>query len=486
MAPAERRFDFVIVGSGAGGAVLAKELAAGGASVCIVEEGSYWKPKTHTDLPSRAVRRLYRYSGFTSAFGKPFIPVPLGKGVGGTTLINSGTCFRTPDAVLKKWTEEFRLPLSRDEMEPYFARVEKELGVAAAEPSVCSRPNLLVAESLKKRNLHQAPLLRNAPGCEGCGSCCYGCPTGAKKSTDVSYVPKALQAGAALVSDCRVTKILKKGKKVTGVSGVNPATGEKITITAKETILACGSLLTPCLLQKNRIASGNPHVGKHLTIHPASKVMALFEETQPPWKGIPQAFFSTALKEDGILLEGAVLPPDLVALSVPFWGEELLWFMRNYPKMASFGFMISDTNQGRVDHWPLWGPQVQYSLGGKDMDRVVRANAFLAELFFEAGAREVLTLLPGFTRMRSREEIKRLEAHSFSPHDFNGMGFHPLSSCRMAVAEDEGVVDSAHKVFGWEGLRICDGSVVPSSPGVNPQITIMSLATRLARLMLEI
>ena len=201
-------WDVIVVGSGAGGAVVAKELSEAGLKVAIFEEGSHHHPASHTDQPHDAVLRLYRDRGFTTTLGKPVIPIPLGRAVGGTTVVNSGTCFRTRDSVLERWRTDLGLTeFSALSMAPVFERVEKEINVEESRFEVMSECNRIVHELLKKQGLKGRPLKRNIRDCEGCGFCCYGCPTGAKQSMDVSYIPKALKAGAALFQRTLVHKI---------------------------------------------------------------------------------------------------------------------------------------------------------------------------------------------------------------------------------------------------------------------------------------
>ncbi|HRK03385.1 MAG TPA: GMC family oxidoreductase N-terminal domain-containing protein, partial [Oligoflexia bacterium] len=202
-------FDVVIVGSGAGGAVVAKELAEGGMRVALVEEGPAFAPQDHRDMAVDAIYRMYRDRGFTTTFGKPAIPIPMGRVLGGTTAINSGTCFRTPSKIFRHWNEELGLhELNEAEFQPIFDRVEREINVEPSDFAVMSRANTIFHELLQNRGTPGKPLRRNIRKCDGCGYCCYGCATGAKQSTDVSYVPKAIRAGATVYTNCTVEKFL--------------------------------------------------------------------------------------------------------------------------------------------------------------------------------------------------------------------------------------------------------------------------------------
>ena len=214
-------FDVIVIGTGAGGAVVGKELAEKGMKVVFVEEGKYHKPESHRDLASQAVARLYRNRAMTLTFGNPVFPVLYGMALGGTTVVNSGTCFRMPEHVHEKWVKKFGLEdLDVADLAPHYERVEKIINVEPSQISVMSRGNTLTMESLKKQGIESSPLLRNVKNCEGCGMCCYGCSSGAKQSMDISYLPKAFAAGATAYTSCRVDRIVKKSGRVTGVEAV--------------------------------------------------------------------------------------------------------------------------------------------------------------------------------------------------------------------------------------------------------------------------
>lgn len=479
-------YDVVIVGSGAGGAVLAKELAEGGMRVAILEEGAYHKTSSHNDLPYEAISRLYRDRGFTTTVGRPAIPVPLGKALGGTTVINSGTCFRTPSKIFHHWNQDLGLTdLDEKHFTPIFERIENELNVTEAKFEDMSRANLIFHELLAKKGIRGHALKRNVKGCEGCGFCCYGCPSGAKQSMDVSYLPKAFQRGAVAYTNCTFTELITSGRRVTGVRAQfhtreGASTGYSLKISAPVVVLAAGSILTPQLLRDNRVATENPNLGRNLTLHPATKVFARFDEEVRGWEGTPQAYYLDIFKDEGITFEGIFVPPDVAAMTVPFVGRRLNEFMRDYVHMASFGFLITDSGTGRVMKLPFLGNTVLYNMAREDIEKIRKGVLFLARTFLEGGATKVYTLLHGHIELSTEEDLKNLEKASLRAEDIDCMAFHPLGTCRMGASEKNGVVAPDHHVYGWEGLYICDGSVIPSSLGVNPQITIMAFATRLA------
>lgn len=479
-------YDVVVVGTGAGGAVVGKELAEMGLTVAFVEEGFYHSINVRHDLASHAVSELYRNQGMTFAVGNPVIPVLQGKCVGGTTVVNGGTCFRVPSKITDIWIQQLGLEeLSQDELQPYFERVEKELNIHDTPFELMSRSNQMFYTALQKEGLHAASLKRNTIDCEGCGMCCYGCTSGAKQSMDVSYIPKAIKAGAVVYTGCQVTNIMHEKNRVTGVVGYftdhrGRKTNKQLTVHGKWIIVSAGTINTPLLLQKSHV-SRSPQLCKNLTIHPATKVYAEFDEVINGWLGVPQACYSQHLQEDGILFEGVFLPPDLASAMNPFAIKKTHEFMCAYKNMATFGFMIEDSTTGSVRSLPGLGPTIFYQLQQHDVDRIKKATLFLVELFLRLGAKSVIPMLKGpLLELKSREDVLNWENHAFTPQDAEVAAFHPLGTARMGKNRQEGVVDANGKVWEMENLYVCDGSIIPTSLGVNPQLTIMALATRMA------
>ncbi len=479
--------DVVIVGSGAGGAVLAKELSEGGKKVIVIEEGGYHPPESHTDLPFESLSRLYRYQGVFTTLGTPFIPMPMGRALGGTTVINSGTCFRTPAPIFKKWQGLGLKDLTEEAFNPLFEKVEKTIHVQEVDFKVMSRSNSIVHDILVKRGTPGKVLKRNIKDCEGCGFCCYGCPSGAKQSMDRSYLPLAFQAGAQAYTHSRVKKILFDKNKAQGIVAefLNPLgkpSGFVLTVLAPHVIISAGAVFTPLILSQNHIR--NKNLGRHLTIHPATKMYARFDEKINSWEGTPQAYYIDTLNDEGIMFEGIVMPPDVVGMTVPFNGKKLNGFMQHYKYMATFGFLIQDSGSGSVRQLPFVGPSVFYNLNKEDVKKFRKGLAFISRIFLEGGAKEVISLFHGAHELKSESDIRALEKMPLTPMDIECMAFHPLGSARMGATSESGVVGEDYRVFGYDGLYVCDGSIIPTSLGVNPQVTIMAFATRLANQLL--
>ncbi|HEY1957485.1 MAG TPA: GMC family oxidoreductase [Polyangiaceae bacterium] len=473
--------DAVVVGTGAGGAVVAKELAQKGFAVLMLEEGQFHQRSEFTGGLVESVTRFYRERGTVGSVGNTVVILPMGRMVGGSTAINTGTCWRTPEWILNKWVEREGLrELAPDAMAPYFDKVWNELGITRADWKYLGGAARVVARGCDALGYSHRPVDRNAPDCDGSGICDAGCPTDARRSTNVSYVPAALRAGAELYTGVRAESLVREGDRIVGVVG-KTARGKKVTVRARASILACGTLVTPLLLQRERIHRVLPQVGKNLSVHPATIVSALFDEEIKGYSAIPQGYCVDQLqREHGILMLGASAPIEVGASQFTFVGDTLVRTMERYDRIASMGIMVSDDSRGSVRRGPGGRPLIFYWVGKKERARLTKGIGAMSRIFLAAGAREVYPSVHGHRVLGGARDLAKLESAKLGAGDFTLMGFHPLGTCRMATSAARGVVDTDYQVFGHAGLFVVDGSVVPSSVAVNPQVTIMALSTRAA------
>ncbi len=476
------KVDVCVIGSGAGGAVMAKELSEGGHSVVVLEEGGYFTRKDFNQKTLDMFALMYRDFGFTAAIGMPPILIPTGRCVGGTTVVNSGTCFRAPDYILKKWGLE---GLSSEDLRPSFERVEKIINVAPVSLEVIGKNALVFKRGTEALGLKGAPIPRNTRDCRGCGVCAYGCPSDAKQAMHLTYLPLASQLGAKIYANCRAQRILTEQRKVKGVEGVflDQRTNKKtykMKVEARMVILAANALYSPALLLRNKMANSSGQVGKNLRIHPATRVGALFDEEIEGWKGVPQSYYVDEYFEEGIMLEGIFAPPSFGATNLPFLGKRQKELMKDYRHLAAFGLMISDTSRGRVRIDRKGRPLITYRMNREDVRKMVKGVAIISEIFFEAGAKKVFPFLPDLPEISSREEVDKIRKRKAKATDFGMMAFHPMGTCRMGKNPKKSVVNSYCESHDVANLFVCDGSVFPSSLGVNPQLSIMAFATHTA------
>jgi len=472
--------DVCVIGTGAGGAVVGRELAEAGLAVVFVEEGAYVDRTQFTGRPFQMQQKLYRRGGSTFSVGNVGIPIPLGQTVGGSTTVNSGTCFRAPARILDAWTRDLGLDeLGTDQMAPYFDRVEAILQVEPARRELLGGNGRVIARGCEALGFtRHGPLRRNAPACDGQGVCCFGCPTDAKRSTNVSYVPLALKAGAELFTGAKVRRIIVDGGRATGVVA-RTEDGHSLTVRARAVVVACGSIMTPLLLEQNGLANGSGQLGKNLSIHPCAGVLAEFAEQIMSWKGIPQGYSIDELHDEGILFEGAMVPLEMTMSMVQMIGPELIRLAEGFDRVASFGFMVEDKSRGSVSA-VMGQPMIRYWVSDRDVAHIKRAIDVLAQVFFAAGAHVVHAPIAGHEVLRSRADLEALRRSTIKAWDLDLSAYHPLGTARMGRDRATSVVGQDHQVHDTPGLYIVDGAAVPTSLGVNPQVTIMALATRAA------
>ena len=473
------RADACVIGSGAGGAVVAKELAEGGMSVVVLEEGERFTTDDFTARPRDMTPLLYRDAGQIATTGNVPVVLPLGRAVGGTTLVNSGTCFRTPDAVLEAWERDHGLDgVGPAELDPFFRRVEREINVAQVPEHLAGRNALVVRRGAEALGWSGDFVYRNVRGCVGSGVCNWGCPTSAKQHVGLTYMPRAWEAGATTYTRCRADTIEVVAGRARAVEA-RAAGGGRVRVECDAVIVACGAIATPLFLRRQRLGAESGQLGRNLTLHPATGVRALFDEEIDMARGVPQSYFIDEFAAEGIMFEGAAGPPDYLAMSLPYTGAEHREMMLRYRNLSQFGIMVSDHDSPGLVRERLGLTEIRYDLGPRDTATFKRAIELLCELYFAAGARVVYPPVEQVVELRDGDlsPLRRADVH---PRNLTLAAFHPLGTARADADPRRGVVDAELALRGVERVHVADGSVIPSSLGVNPQITIMALATRLA------
>ncbi len=485
--------DVVIIGSGAGGACVAQELAAGGLDVVVVEEGG---PVSREDFSGKALDRVAKYcraSGLSTTIGRSVIPVPMGCVVGGTTVMNSGTCLRAPESVLAAWAEEHGAELAAPAlMEPRYDALAKQLEIQPVRDDIMGRNGQVVKRGAQELGLSSHPIPRPTNGCAGTGQCAFGCPRDAKRAMHLTSLPAAVAHGARIYARCRVEELQMRGRRAEGLRAAildssGHATGHHLSVSARAIFCCAGALMTPVLLASSRVAKAGGPLGRHLRIHPGNGITGRFDEVINGWQGVMQSYAIDEKLDEGILLE-ATFPPLGMAYSaaaLPGVGERHARLLAEYPRMASLGSIISDTSTGRVRRLPGLGASMLYAMNAEDVGRTVRATALAARVLFAAGAKEVYPGLPAMPVVRSLAEVDALEYHRWRATDLKLSAYHPLGTARMGREPGDSVCGPTGRVHGTENLYVADTSLFPGSTHVNPQYTLMALCLNIAQRFLD-
>ncbi len=475
--------DICVLGSGAGGGCIASELSEAGLQVVILEEGPYVYGSQFNSDTLHSIRRLYRDGGTSFIYGNAKIIITEGKCVGGSTVINSGICHRTPVKVLKRWNWEAGIEnILPDHMEPYFQKVEERIHVSEEPQEIIGKDSLFLKKGAEALNYKILQNKRNQIACCGCNNCMLGCPSSAKQSTLVSYIPRAIKNGATLFSNCKATTIGNNNGTISYIEGSfssqNKSARSKIRVKCKNVIIAGGAIQTPLLLLQNRLANSSGMIGKNLYIHPSIKVIAVFDEEIVGWKGSPQSYQVHEFLDEGILLSINFVPPEVLSASLPYFGDRLLEEMRNYNRMMVMGALVEDSHAGSVSMMLSRFPMVSYTLNQQDVRKLLYATALLAEIAFAAGAIKVILPFREVEVLHAQSEIPKIFQATIKPHEFELITFHLMGSCRMGQNPRTSVVNSYGQSHDIQNLFISDTSIFPSPIGINPMVTVQALATR--------
>ena len=471
-------FDAVVIGSGAGGAMVARSLARSGMNVVVVEEGArHSVEEFRSHHPLRRWADLYRDAGATAALGIPPIVLPIGRGVGGTTLVNSGTCYRPPTKVLKRWRDESHLELADpDFLNPLVDDVWRTLEIGPVDLSVMGNNGLTALAGAKELGWAHGPLNRNAPGCGGCCQCAIGCPRNAKFGVHLNALPQACEAGAKILSHARVTKILTEGGRATGILA-SRENGSHLEIRAPIVVVCAGATETPPLLRRSHLGH-HPRLGKNLALHPAIGISGRFSQDITAWQGVLQ---SASVEEfhdsDGILIEATSTPPGMGSMILPGFGQSLIDEISRSNTLCTLGAMIGDDGSGTVVG--SRSPIITYNLKRHDGARLVKSIWVMGKVLFASGAHEVLTGIPSHQVVKSVAELEEATSNA-NYKKLHVAAFHPTGTCAGGGDPSTHPADPYGSLRGVMGVWIADASLIPSCPEVNPQVSIMALAQGVA------
>jgi long-chain-alcohol oxidase len=484
--------DVVVVGSGAGGGVVAAELARAGLDVVVLEKGGYAAERDFTHQEGDAYRDLYLY-GLTLATDDLGCRILAGSTLGGGTVVNFSTSFATPPAVLAEWAEVSGVEaFVSGEVAASLAAVADRLGVTEDQSRPGPRDRLL-ERGLERLGWHAAPLPRNVRGCPqdaGCGWCGFGCRVGAKQSTLVTYLEEAAAAGARLVVGADARRVLVDRGRATGVEARADG-GHRLVVGARAVVAAAGAVETPALLLRSGLGG---QVGRNLRLHPGTAAMGLFDEPVRWWEGTLQARYSAELRRRhgpyAPIFETVPVHPGTAAVALPWRSAaDHRALMERSASMSLVGVLCRDAGAGRVRVDRDGSPRVRWRLAAGDEARMAAGLAAAGEVLAAAGAGQVLSLHGrGLAFRPGPPEAHRAWAEATRRAGFGGgraalFSYHQMGSCRIGTDPATSAVGPDHQTHEVEGLYVADASLFPTASGVNPMLSVMALAHRAAGLL---
>jgi choline dehydrogenase-like flavoprotein len=490
------RADVCVIGTGAGGAVAAARLAEAGHQVVILEEGGHWRGEDLTEDEATMTSRLYADAG-ARATDDLSIPILQGRAVGGSTTVNWMLMLRTPGWVLEEWAAEHGAEgMSAAELAPVFDRIESETHTREVPGDAHNPANRALLDGARALGWSAAAGRINARGCIRSGFCGLGCRYDAKQGTAATFIPAALASGARLYADVRADRIerVERGgraplKRVhaTVLDRVTGAPRGRLVVEAPVVVIGAGAIGTPALLQRSGMGGGG--VGRFLRLHPTTAVVGRYGRDMYPAGGIPLSAvcdqFQRGADGYGFWIECPPYYPALAAVAYPGFGAEHRAAMESLRRSATFIVLVRDgadrlasNGEVRVDRGGR--VRIRYRLGPAEHARVARGIEAAARLHLAAGAEEARTLHTHGRPLRTCADLASIAALPAGPNQLGVLSAHVNGTCRMGRDPRTAGCTPDGERFGAPGVYVVDGSLLPTAPGVNPQETIMALASVIA------
>lgn len=498
--------DVCVIGSGAAGAIIAAKLAEEGRSVVLLEKGGYHDGESMNQREADMLPLLWKNAGanFTSSLR---IAVAQGCCLGGSTVINDAVCFRIPNLVIDQWNKK-GVSISKDEWDEANNEVSKRIHVTQVTEEELNKNARKLREACEKfridgksikhwkndRNCGQSFSDPELQSCVKCGFCHIGCHYDTKQSMLVTYIHDALnndKLDYKVYCNCQADRITYDSNGIaTGINGtfidINGSEKYRIRVNSKVIIVSAGSIASSNLLQKSMI--GGENVGKGVALHPAPFVIGHFQDEIYGNRGIPMSYtchqfgVTNEVKNGGFLIESIFLPVFQMAIAIPTFAADHKRMMLEFNNYSMAGIMTRDEPTGTVLISYGGNPKLDYNLSGQTVSDMARGMAIVARMWFDVGATSIITSHMDIAEIKNKADIPKIkDAVRNNPNGLLVGSAHPQGGNRMGDNKEECVVDSDCKVFGFRNLYVCDASVFPTALGVNPQLTVMALATITAK-----
>ena len=415
--------DWVVVGSGAGGATASVSLARGGDQVAVVEAGAWRDPAQYPHTAYGGMRDLMPEFGSSITSSAAQWPIVQGRGVGGTTLINSAICVRTPADIFAQWQRDHGLPDYSKRIWAIQDQLEAELA-ATETPLALGRTNQLALRGAQALGYESHLTTRYVRNCSGSGQCLQGCGASRKQSLNLNFIPETVERGGTVVSCAPVHKLLLDGRRAVGVTGhfQHPRTrrwGARFTIRARKGVMMAASVLqSPVLLLRSGVRS--KRLGYDFRAHPGTGLFGVYDDIVDMNKGATQGWASSAYREQpGFKLETLSIPPELVASRLKGGGRQLMKRFSEYRHLAMWVMAVRAETVGSVSRGPF-GPIVRYLLDEADMKRLRSGAVHVAKTHFAAGASHVIPGIHGLPYKIGPDQLGILENAPLKPWHWVG------------------------------------------------------------------
>lgn len=475
--------DVVIVGSGAGGAMLAYELAKRGRHVLVLERGAHVDPSEFTENEATQLSNLYADGALTLSRDFRF-RVGQGMCVGGSTVVNNAVCFDLPDRVLDRWLDPQGLNAGLDpaRLADAFRYVRTFLRVDEVGPADVLNPGAarILAGLDGCAPWSFTRVQANIDGCLGCGYCNLGCTYGKKLSALDWTLPRAqcdFPGAVRILPDCRVDKVRMSGSRASGVEA-KLADGRKLTVNANTVVLSAGAIASSVILQRSGLGEGR--AGRRLSFNLGSPVTLDFAEQVHSERGLQMTHYllpdGAPADEDGVALETWFNPVVAQSLFMPGWFQEHWDNMRRYSHMTCLGVVLGTDSNATVKASRLGGADLKYVPSDRDLVRIKDGVRLASQIGLAAGAQRVLPATYRTLDIRNEHDLARIYEEIGDASDLSVNSSHPQGGNVMSLDALQGVVDPSFRVYGTLNVHVCDASVFPSAITVNPQLTVMALA----------